>query len=78
MICNRQKGSDLGSIKWKTGELVRFFNPRVDSWDTHFALEGQHITPLTDIAEVTARLFEFNSEERILEREGLISLGRYP
>lgn len=78
MFCNRQKGSDLGSIVWRTGELVRFFNPRVDRWMDHFALEGARIDPLTDIGEVTARILEFNSEERILEREELISAGRYP
>lgn len=77
MICNRQKGSDLGSILWRTGELVRFFNPRIDRWEDHFELDGALIKPLTDIGEVTARIFELNNEERILEREELISLGRY-
>ena len=28
--CNRHKGSDIGSILGETGQLVRFFNPRVD------------------------------------------------
>jgi uncharacterized protein YuzE len=28
--CNRNKGSDLGSIYWPSGQLVRFFNPRTD------------------------------------------------
>ncbi|MGH9902371.1 MAG: HNH endonuclease [Pyrinomonadaceae bacterium] len=78
MACNRQKGSDLGSIVWRTGELVRFYNPRADRWGDHFASEGGRIKPLTDIGEVTARIFEFNSEERVLERVELISSGRYP
>ncbi len=30
VFCNLQKGTDLGSIVWRTGELVRFFNPRRD------------------------------------------------
>jgi hypothetical protein len=25
IFCNLQKGTDLGSINWETGELVRFF-----------------------------------------------------
>lgn len=29
-ICNRAKGTDIGSIS-PTGELIRFFNPRIDS-----------------------------------------------
>jgi len=32
LFCNLQKGTDLGSINWRNGELVRFFNPRRDSW----------------------------------------------
>jgi HNH endonuclease len=78
MICNRQKGSDLGSIDWHTSQLVRFYNPRQDLWADHFILEGARIKPLTVIGEVTARIFEFNSDERILERHELLSLGRYP
>lgn len=30
MFCNVNKGTDLGSIIWRTGELIRFFNPRRD------------------------------------------------
>ena len=78
MICNRQKGSDLGSIDWHTGQLVRFYDPRKDLWTEHFMLEGARIKPLTLIGEVTSRIFDFNSDERLLERQELISLGRYP
>ncbi len=78
MICNRRKGSDLGSIIRRTGELVRFFNPRTDKWEDHFGLDGAHLNPITDTGEVTARIFGFNNEERILEREALIGLRRYP
>nr|WP_293059405.1 hypothetical protein [Okeania sp. SIO2B3] len=27
-FCHLNKGSDLGSIIWRTGELIRFFNLR--------------------------------------------------
>ncbi|MFM8297657.1 MAG: HNH endonuclease [Microcystis aeruginosa] len=38
IFCNLQKGTDLGSINWETGELVRFFNRNIhrlncDLWD---------------------------------------------
>jgi hypothetical protein len=45
-VCNRRKGSDLGSLVRGTGELVRFFNPRVDQWAEHFRLDGTIINPL--------------------------------
>ena len=78
IYCNLQKGSDLGSIVWRTGELVRFFNPRRDFWADHFRLDEAVIQPSTDIGEVTARIFEFNSDDRLVERQALIAVGRYP
>ena len=60
------------------GKLVRFFNPRQDKWTNHFRLNGSVIETLTDIGEATARIFGFNNNERILERESLINIGRYP
>ncbi|MEP0864238.1 HNH endonuclease [Funiculus sociatus GB2-A5] len=36
VFCNLNKGTDLGSIVWQTGELVRFFNPRRDFWGSIF------------------------------------------
>jgi hypothetical protein len=76
--CNRNKGSDLGSIYWPSGQLVRFFNPRTDHWADHFVLHGGFIRPLTASGEVTTRILDFNSEERLQERHGLIDAGRYP
>jgi hypothetical protein len=78
VVCNRRKGSDLGSLLRRTGELIRFFNPRTDDWEAHFELSGARIEPRTDIGEATLSIFGFNDEERILEREELISQGRYP
>lgn len=77
-LCNRRKGSDIASIKWQTGELIRFFDPRTQLWEEHFQLEGALILPLTDSGEVTVRIFGLNAEERIRERDMLISLGDYP
>jgi HNH endonuclease len=76
--CNRNKGSDLGSINWESRQLVRFFNPRADRWSDHFELNGAVITPLTEIGEATVRIFRFNDSERLEEREGLIELKAYP
>jgi hypothetical protein len=78
MVCNRHKGSDLGSLLRRTGELIRFFNPRTDVWEDHFVLSGARIEPRTDVGEVTAAIFKLNDVERILERDELISQGRYP
>ena len=78
VVCNRAKGSDIGSIDWKTEAFARFYNPRVDLWAEHFELDQVKIMPLTDIARVTERLLQFNVRERLLEREVLQAIGRYP
>ena len=76
--CNRNKGSDIGSIVWETQRFCRFFNPRVDQWRDHFGLEGISITALTPIGEVTARILDFNHIDRLVERAELDALGQYP
>ena len=72
-FCNRNKGSDLGSILSSDEPvLVRFFNPRTDVWSNHFAMDNlQRILPKTDIGRVTIRIFGFNAENRIIERQAL-------
>lgn len=76
--CNRNKGSDLGSIPINLTNLVRFFNPRTDNWSEHFRLNRAVIEPLTEIGEVTEAIFGFNEKERLREREGLIEIGHFP
>ena len=77
IFCNRQKGSDVGTIL-ADGSFTRFFNPRTDSWAAHFRLAGALIEPLTAVGEATARILRFNDEERVAEREEWIAQGRYP
>jgi len=79
-VCNRNKGSDVAALVPDTRAPVRFFNPRADRWSDHFRLDSDGITlaPLTNIGEATARIFGFNTVERLLERESLRQVGRYP
>lgn len=62
-FCNRSKRTDLGSIASTGGELVRFYNPRVDRWSEHFRLDGSRIVHRTAIGEVTVRILEFRCRE---------------
>jgi hypothetical protein len=77
IVCNRHKGSDVGTIL-ATGAFTRFNNPRLDSWPDHFRLEGGVIEAVTAIGDGTARILKFNAPERIMEREELAARGRYP
>ena len=76
--CNRYKGTDLGSIDPETGQLTPFFNPRTQRWSDHFRLDGARIEPLTPEGRVTVTILQLNHPDRILERERLIQVGKYP
>jgi hypothetical protein len=78
LTCNRFKGSDIATLEANTRDLVRLFHPRQDVWKDYFVLEGVKILGTTPIGEATVRLLRLNLEERLLEREVLQSLGRYP
>lgn len=77
-FCNRYKGTDLGSIDPQTGALVAFFNPRKHAWTEHFQLDGAEIKGLTAEGRVTILILQMNHADRILERERLISVEKYP
>jgi len=76
--CKRAKGTDVGSVWPERGEFTRLFNPRIDRWTEHFALEGARIIGRTEIGIATARLLRLNDDERVLERLLLQRLGDYP
>ena len=78
VFCNRYKGSDIASLIPESGELVRFFNPRINRWREHFRLNGVVIEPLTEIGEATVRILQMNHDDQILERQVLSRRGRYP
>ena len=43
-----------------------------------FTSDGVRIVALTEIGEATARIFGFHTSERLLERQVLGLVGRYP
>lgn len=79
-LCNRYKGSDVSSVEWSDdeGEVIPLFHPRKQRWSEHFQLEGAIIAPLTPNARVTIRLLRLNDPERLIERDNLIAINRYP
>lgn len=76
--CNRQKGSDIGSVGRASGKFIRLFNPRTDLWSGHFRLVGVRIIWRTPIGEATVRLLKFNDPMRISERRLLKRHGKFP
>ncbi len=76
--CNRYKGSDIASIDPETMLITTLFNPRQQTWDKHFCLDGVIIEPRTNVGRATVRLLRLNDFERIQDRELYADAGSYP
>ena len=75
--CNRAKGSDFGSFDPETGEITLLYNPRQQSWEEHFRLDGARIVPLSPEGRVTAFVLKLNDEIRVRARQGLLEASKY-
>ena len=69
--CNRHKGSDLGSFDPQTEDFYFLFNPRIQIWTEHFIENKNYIEGLTPEGRTTVKLLQFNTEERLAERQRL-------
>ena len=76
--CHRAKGTDLGSIDSETNLLVPFFNPRTHVWQQHLQLQEAEIIPLTPEGRVTCKILQFNTPDRLAERQRLVDADLYP
>ena len=70
--CNRHKGSDLGSFDPTTEDFSFLFNPRTQTWTEHFTQNGNYIEGLTPEGRTTVKLLQFNTKERLAERQRLV------
>jgi HNH endonuclease len=77
-MCNQNKGTDLGTYITGSKRLVRLFNPRKDKWIEHFEVQDGEIIAKTRIAIATIKVLDLNNIDRVILRQGLISIGRYP
>lgn len=73
--CNLHKGTNLTGIEPDTGQVIALFNPRMDHWEAHFALEGIRVVGRTPKGRTTAWLLDMNDESRLRVRAILQSIG---
>ncbi|MBI3913653.1 MAG: HNH endonuclease [Chloroflexi bacterium] len=76
--CNRRKGSDLTAIDPLDETIIPLFNPRVQIWSDHLALDGAQIVGRTTTGRATVALLRLNDSPRVAQRQWLIDAGRYP
>jgi 5-methylcytosine-specific restriction endonuclease McrA len=76
--CNRYKGSDVAAYDTETGDLIRLFDPRRDTWNEHFRLDRGLIIPQSAVGRVTITLLQVNRPDRVSVRAILAEIDRYP
>ncbi|MGA7412486.1 MAG: HNH endonuclease signature motif containing protein [Bryobacteraceae bacterium] len=69
--CNRHKGPNIAGFDAETGQIVRLFNPRMDSWGQHFEINGAQLSGKTPIGRVTVDVLGMNSADQLLVRNAL-------
>jgi hypothetical protein len=75
--CNLDKGANIAALDPHDGQLTRLFNPRLDHWLEHFALENGHILGLDAVGRTTVHLLRFNEMARLTRRRLLIAAKAY-
>jgi 5-methylcytosine-specific restriction endonuclease McrA len=74
--CNRNKETDIAGYDLEdTNELTPLFNPRTQTWDDHFDMDGSVIVAKTAIGRVTLRLLIMNNPDYIDARTFLVEFG---
>jgi 5-methylcytosine-specific restriction endonuclease McrA len=76
--CNRHKGPNLTAIDPDSGKTTRLFNPRRDSWNAAFQVNGAAIIGRTPIGPATVRLLQMNRAGRLDLRAELAPKQRWP
>ncbi|MCY2977062.1 MAG: HNH endonuclease signature motif containing protein [Planctomycetota bacterium] len=78
-VCNRGKGSDIASVDDATGDIVRLYHPRTDTWDDHMELSiDGSVAARTAIGRVTVSLLKLNRPELLAIRKLLAISARKP
>ena len=77
-LCNQNKGTDLGTYLSSSKRLIRLFNPRQDKWLDHFDIQNGEILAKTRISAATIKVLDLNNIDRVILRQGLMAIGRYP
>ena len=77
--CNQNKGSDVATFTDDENDtLVRFYNPRRDTWQDHFSVDNGEIIPKSPVGKATATILDFDQPERLILRQALAKIGQYP
>ena len=79
-VCNNAKGTQTTGQDPLTGQAVKLFNPRKQSWSEHFAwsADGIQIIGLTATGRATVVALRLNTHLRIQSRQRWVLVGWHP
>lgn len=73
--CNRYKGPNIAGIDAESGDVVRLFHPRFDTWEGHFRMSGSRIVGHSAVGRVTAEVLAMNAPDMISIRSEILRNG---
>lgn len=77
-ICNLNKGTDIFTFLDDPALPVRFFNPRMDIWNAHFAADiSGALLAKTSVGAATLKIFDLNHPESVIERREMVRAGMF-
>lgn len=78
--CNGRKSTSVSELDPTTGEEERLYNPRLDTWETHFNWSPDHtrLIGLTPVGRATIERLQLNREGVVNLRRALSKLDKHP
>ena len=76
--CNLTKATRVTALDPVSGQVVRLFYPRQDSWGDHFVWQGYQLGGLTPIGRALIVAFNLNHERRVRVRQVEERFGLFP
>ena len=76
--CSLRKAARETVVDPETGNEVRFFNPRRDTWLDHFRWEGLRVAGVTPMGRAAVHALALNRLPVLLIREEEAHRGRHP
>ncbi|MCO5053022.1 MAG: HNH endonuclease [Verrucomicrobiae bacterium] len=76
--CSLRKGARMKAIDPKTGNEVRLFSPRRDSWRLHFRWDGVRVVGISPTGRATVAALNLNRDVAQAIRHEEILRARHP
>lgn len=74
-FCNSFKLDNIAGVDSQSKEILRLFNPRKDSWKTHFRWDDAVLVGISPIGRATVQVLNINEFHRRLHRAILMTEG---